>query len=303
MPQDAGILTELLGVFLGLFTAGLARTIPDALDLLRWLAVIEIAMLAIRWGATRQIEAFALAMLIAGVSVVQWMILQWPSLLKWAMNTFVGVGLKAGGDALSVTDFTDPANIANYGLSVTAVIFARLKDYSGISAVLNIPEVFLSGLSAWCVVITYFALACWAFLVIVGFYASGTLAIVLLPFAIFRWGTWLAEKALGFVAAAAIQAMSLAFILSLALPALIRYQPGMNPTLRECFMMLLVAMVLSFMAAGGAAFGFALIHGAPQLSLGQATQYVSNAMSSVIAATHAASSTRAATQPSVGRQG
>src|SRR5438093_6443794 len=126
MPQDTTILTVLLQKFIFVFTAGAARLAPDALMILQALATIELTVMAIWFVATKEIDVIPLALKVAGVAIFAWLILQWPSLTKTLLRFFVRAGLLAGGDAVSETDFTDPGNIALYGLSVTAVVFAHI---------------------------------------------------------------------------------------------------------------------------------------------------------------------------------
>lgn len=295
MPTDPGMLTELLRVFLGLFTAGMARTIPEALTLLRYLAAIEIAMLAVRYSLHRQVDIAGVIMLIFSTTVTAWMISQWPGLIAWLINSFIGVGLMIGGDAITVTDFTDPSMLVDYGFSITAVIFAHLKEYSGLSATLNLPEVFLSGLTALCVVVGYMVVGTWVFLILLGYYAATALTVILLPFAIFRVGAFVAEKALGFVVAAAVQAGGVAIIVGIMLPILVRLQPGLNPSLGACLRMLGGAITLVFLAIGAAFIGRSLTNGVPQLSLNDATRFAGNVVNTVTRVTHAAAGLRAAT--------
>jgi type IV secretion system protein TrbL len=295
VPTDPGMLTELLRIFLAVFTAGQARTIPEALSLLRWLAAIEIGLLALRYSLHRQVDIAGLIMLIFSTTVLAWIISQAAGLTAWLINSLIGIGLFIGGDAISVTDFTDPSMLVDYGFSITAVIFAHLKEYSGLGAVMNLPEVFLSGLTAWCVVIAYMVVGTWVFLILLGYYAATALMVILLPFAIFRVGAFVAEKAFGFVVAAAVQAAGVAMVTGVMLPILVRLQPGMDPSLYHCFRMLGGGIALVFVAVGAGYIGRSLTNGVPQLSLQDATRFAGNMMTTVTRVTQAATAMRAAT--------
>src|SRR5262249_41830880 len=125
--------------------------------------------------------------------VLAWLIQQWPTLTKTLIRSFIQVGIKAGGDAISETDLTNPGNLAAYGLSVTAVIFQHLRDYAGLAVIYNLVEILFSGFAALCVVLAYFVLAIWLFITLLEFYATTAISLILLPFCIFKWTAFLAE--------------------------------------------------------------------------------------------------------------
>jgi type IV secretion system protein TrbL len=267
MPNDPSLLTALLTKFLFVFQGGQQRLVGDALTLLQALAALEIALLGLWYCVTKQLDLVALlskVLLIVGFGVL---VVQWPLLTKTLAKGFVTAGLKAGGDAISETNFTDPGDIAQYGMSVTAVVFAHIRDYGFTDTLKNFPDVLFSGFAALAVVLSYFVLGIWVFIVTLEFYGAAALATILLPFGVCKWTAFLAEKAIASVAAYGVQLLFLAFILSAALPVLVGLQSGMNPDFAAVLRMLLGALTLLFLSWRAGRWAGAILQGAPQFTV------------------------------------
>src|SRR5215831_18799945 len=144
---DPGVITNLLNAYtLVLTDGGFTRLLPDAMWLLRRLALIELVMVALWWGfSSEEALAAALAKMI-WISVFVGIVLNWPYLTHLAMRSFVAVGLKAAGGVLSVQDFSNPARIARFGFEVTAVLSKKIEGYSGLWSIMNLPLMFIEGL-------------------------------------------------------------------------------------------------------------------------------------------------------------
>ena len=291
MGVDPGIMTQLLKSFVFTFSSGGARLVPDALLILGLLAVIELALVGLwlTWGEGQSV-AGAIVKLV-GIAFVAVLIQKWAWLTKVVIDGFIGLGLKAGGDLISITDFTDPGNIAAYGFSVTGTIFDRLMSYTGWQAIQNIPEIVLAGPIALLIVAAYFALAIWIFVTLIEFYAHAAITTVLLPFAISPKVAFLAEKSIAVIFASGMRLLVLSFITAATLPILVAQQPGLNPSLKSILGQLLGAAAICCLAWRADKSSQALLHGAPRLTIQDVVQFAQSARSvagSMGGAAHAA---------------
>jgi type IV secretion system protein TrbL len=296
MPTDVGLLTYLLRAFIQTFTLGSALVISDALALLAALTGLQILLMGIWWLGSRQIDFWGLVLKVVGVNVLAWIITSWASLTRMVLNTFIYFGLKAGGDVISQTDFTNPSNIAQYGMNLAVVVNAHLSgpDYLGMGAVYNLREIFMSGVLGLGITVMYFVLACWIFIVLLEFYGTTAFAVVLIPWGAFEKTAFLAEKTFAWLCASGIQIMGLAFVTSVILPVMVRLQGGMHPTLGDLLTQLLGALALGLLAFRIHKFAHAITSGSPQLTLNDVAQIIQTTIATVNQAATTAVGTREA---------
>lgn len=294
MPHDTGLLTYLLNAFVTSFSLGSALVIQDALGLLGILTGLEILLMAVWFLYSRQIDLMTLVAKVVGVNVLAWIITTWPTLVKMVMNTFVYWGLKAGGDVISETDFSDPSKVAQYGMNVAVVVMQHLSgpDYTGLGAIKNLGEILISGWLGIIIAVLYFVLAIWIFVVVLEVYATTAFSVVLVPWGAFRYTAFLAEKSFSALCASAIQVMGLAFVTSAALPTMVQLQGGGQPTMTSLLTQLLGAMALLFLAWRVHKIAHVITSGSPQLTLNDVAQIVQTTIATVSHATSAAVSFR-----------
>jgi len=282
MPQDTTILTHLLNLFRDAFTMGSARLIPEAWWMLTGFITLEVLLAGIwsLWQRDAQILVTLVAKVVTCV-VLGWFITNWPMLTRAFLRSFMLIGLQAGDNAISETDLTDPGNLALYGMSVTAVVFAHLKSYTGMDALYNIVEILFTGGAALLVVITYFVLGIWVFLILLEFYAVTAFSIFLLPFGMFSKTAFLAEKTFAQVCVSAVQVLALSFVTSTTLPLLMRLQTRINPDFRDVMILLLGAFAMCALAWRANKLALAIAYGAPQLTMQDLTRAIQTTITTV----------------------
>jgi type IV secretion system protein TrbL len=276
MPQNVGLLTFLLRRFIQAFTFGLADIIPEALGLLGLLTGLEILLMGIWWLYSRQMDLGGLVAKVIGVNVLAWIITSWASLTKMLVNTFIQWGLKAGGGTISQADFTDPSNIAQYGMNVAAVINTHLSqpEFTGTGAIMNFWVIMSSGWLGMGIALLYFGLAVWIFIVLLEFYGSTAFSVVLVPWGAFKYTAFLAEKTFAALCACGIQVMALAFVTSVVLPVMVGLQGGMHPTLGDILTQLLGVLALIGLAWRIHKIAHVITSGSPQLTMNDVGQIV-----------------------------
>ena len=272
--MEPGILTSILRSFKLTFELGGERLIPEALLVLGSILALELLLIGVWWVYGQEHNLSGLLAKLMGFFLLMGLILQWKRLTNLAMVGFIELGLKAGGDLISVTDFTDPGNIAGYGFTVTGALFTKLMGYTGADAILNLPEILLASPIGLLIVLTYFALAIWIFVTLLDFYAHAAISTILLPFALNSKVAFLTEKALAVVFASLLRLLVLCFITAATLPILVAQSPGFNTSLRTLFSQLLGALAVAFLAWRADKSAQALLHGAPRLSIADTVQFV-----------------------------
>jgi type IV secretion system protein TrbL len=266
VSADIGIVTKILNALIFVLSGGFGRTLPEALWLMQHLVILEVVLLGAWWALGQQ---EALAQLISKTlwfGALLWFLTAWPSLSLAFVQSLVQVGIQIGGSSITLHEFLDPSAIMQHGLSVIGTIFTRLTSFSGFSAVMNIPELFILGLAAMGIWLAFFILAAQVFIKTIEFYLASTIVVILLPFGAFRHTAFLAEKAFAVVIGSGIGLAVLAVITSLILPFLVTLQVSADPTLYETFTVLTAAGLLGLLAWQAPGMAAGLLAGAPSLS-------------------------------------
>jgi type IV secretion system protein TrbL len=234
--------------------------------LLRTLVALELVIVALWWALTQEEALVAFLPKVLWISAFIYVVTQWSTLTKAVVDSFILTGLRAGGGGLTPRDFTDPSTIAAYGLQVTAVIFARIASFSGLGAIKNLPEIFLAGLSALGIVLAFFVMAIQVFITLLEFYLVSALALVLVPFGVYRHTAFLAERAFGMILAFGIKLMVLACITSAMLPVLVTLNLPADPSFKDILSLLLASLALAMLTWHAPSIAAGMMAGAPSLT-------------------------------------
>jgi type IV secretion system protein TrbL len=279
--MEPTVLTSLLKSFSFTFTSGGARIVPDALVLLGLIAIVELALIGLWWAWGTERDLTGLVVKIIAIGCVAVLIKQWHMLTHLLVDGFIQIGLKAGGDVISLSDFTDPGNIAAYGFSVTGALFTRLLDYTGWDAMKNLPEIILGAPVSLLIILAYFGLAVWIFVTLIDFYAHAAITTILLPFAINAKVAFVAEKAIAAIFASGVRLLVLSFITAATLPVLVAQQPGLNPTIRSMLGQLLGAFAVCVLAWRADKSAQGLLHGAPNLAIADVARFATTTFANI----------------------
>ncbi len=268
MPTDPGVLTELLNNFLSVFSLGFGRIMPDARWLLSTLALIEVILAALWWAFKREDAVVAFLQHTLWIGFFIYLVTQWPTIVNVISDSFATVGLRAGGNALSLTDFLDPSQIAHLGVVATAPIFNHLGAWGFLTN--NIADVIISGLSGLIILLAFFIMAIQVFITVLEFYIGAVLALILVPFGVNRHTAFMAERAFGLVIAFGIKLMVLGFITSATFPVLSAFTLPADPPLGEVFSMMLASLAIAFLMWHAPSMATGLLAGSPSLTAGTA---------------------------------
>ncbi len=269
----ASLLGKLLEAFLHVLSAGMIRSIPDMLWLLKMLATMEVSLAVLAWYNAQAVAFERLVWKLVGVFFLMAIVDGWKWWIDHVRDGFIEMGLFIGDNAISRADFTDPGNIIDFGFSVTALIFQRIKELSWFS---HGGEIFLSGLSAWVTVIFYIVMSAAVFKAILEYYIVCACGIFLVPFMSFEKTAFIGERVFGTIIAHAVRLMLLALLLNIALPILYTFKLPNDPQWQEVLLLFSASGVLAILAVGAQSMASGFIHGTPTLGWHSLTHGITN---------------------------
>jgi type IV secretion system protein TrbL len=254
---------QLLNAFIFTLSGSYARTGPEVLWLLQQFATIELTLAAIAWLLYRQNWMAAMVWKLLGFAFLAWLLTEWPRVTQWLRDGFIEAGLLVGGNVLTITDITDPGNIVDFGLSVTALLIHKLGQ---LSLLYYGFEIIIGGMAALLIILFYAIVGVHVFKALLEYYIASACLIFLVPFLAHEKTAPFAERVFGTFLAHAMRLLVYAAILSIALPILHTYQLSMDPTFGETVMLLSASLLFFTIALSAPAMASGLIQGAPVLS-------------------------------------
>jgi type IV secretion system protein TrbL len=294
MPTTAeGIMGKLLQAFLLVLSGGYSNLLSEAWWLFTAMATLELVACGLLWAFSEYAVIEHLIWKVLAISVTAWLISIWPTLVEAAIKGFIHAGIVAAGQGVvwTVQDFYNPGNIATFGWNAVAVIFKKINDTTGFRAVVDLPYLLTLGVAAWMIVGCYMIIAIAVFVAIVEFYFVSVLALLLMPFSLFRHTAFLAQGVLTMIGSHAVRLLVLAFLTAVMLPVMYTMAPPKDPGFDVTVVFLFGSVtVLAFVLhaptiANGLVFGYPVMHGGH--ILGAAGQSASAAALATRAATTA----------------
>src|SRR5208283_3172428 len=269
---DSHILTNLLKDFANIFSAGVGNIMGDAKWLLGTLMAIDL-ILAIIMNLDDGDHLKTLFNKILKYGFFIWIVVDYRNLVKMVLDSFTMIGLKAGGGGLSLSLLTDPSAISEYGLSVSAPIFNYMNSLGGIDTIMNLPKIMISGLTGLLIIACFFIVGIQFFITYLEFYIIATVALILIPFGVNRYTSFLGEKAIGAVISFGIKLMVLSFIASAAIPLIATWALPNPPLVEDCFHLLLGSLAIAMLAWHVPNLAAGLLSGYPSLHAGSAAGF------------------------------
>ncbi|MBT1077216.1 P-type conjugative transfer protein TrbL [Geobacter grbiciae] len=267
MGTDSGILTTLLNTFSSAFTGGYGQIFGDAWSLLGILAALELTIAAVWWALTESDALKELLRLCIKVGFFIFVVTKYDWLIDKVISGFINTGLKAGGSG-SISLIKDPSAIVDYGLTVTEPIFQHIQNYGAVDTLANLPDVIMTGLAGLLVLLAFFALAIQVFITYLEFYLIAVLSLILIPFGVFKYTSFITEKVFGAIISFGIRLMVLSFIVSVSRPVLAGLNLPPDPPLQKIMIMFLAVVAIAMLAWHAPGIAGGLLAGSPSLTAG-----------------------------------
>src|ERR1700720_3647720 len=270
-----GVIDRFLGVFTQYIDSGFGLVQGDV----RWLAgvliAIDITLAGLFWAMAPDEDVLArLIKKTLYIGVFAFIIGNFNNLAEVIFNSFAGLGLKAGGGALSPAQLLQPGRLAPVGIDAGKPILDSISTLVGFIAIFqNFVQIVIL-LMAWLiVVISFFIMAIQLFVSLIEFKLTTLAGFVLVPFGLFGRTAFLAEKVLGNVVSSGVKILVLAVIVGIGTTLFGEFTQGFGgnqPTLDDALALVLAALSLLGLGIFGPGIATGLTAGAPQLGAGAA---------------------------------
>ncbi|MER8610931.1 P-type conjugative transfer protein TrbL [Mesorhizobium sp. M0028] len=273
--NDTGVIDRFLETFTRYIDSGFGLLGGEVAFLTSTLIVIDITIAGLfwAWGADEDV-LHRLVKKTLYIGFFAFIIGNFNRLAGIVFESFSGLGLKAGGSALSGSALLQPGRVAQVGIDAGNPILEAASQLMGyVSFFENFVQIVVL-MIAWAIVlIAFFLLAVQIFVTLVEFKLTTLAGFVLLPFALFNRTAFLAEKVLGNIVASGVKILVLAVIVGIGSGLFGEFTHGFGaeqPTITDALSLVLGALSLMGLSIFGPGIATGLVSGAPQLGAGAA---------------------------------
>lgn len=279
------MLTDMLNIFMQKGIDAIALITPLALGLYGTLVLLDFAWTWIQIvlnNGDNMFKTFVNKTVRYGIYF--YIIKNYKMILDQILNSFIKVGLVAGGNTLSKADATDPTYIMNLGYQLMDKMYSFRDLVNQDNGVVNLIIAAAKGELTVAKLFPNFFFWLVSFLIFIAFaliaiqicitwietYFITSIAVIFLPFAVFRPMAFLAEKAVGAVIGCGAKLMMLLFVIGVSFPILESWQVTGDPNTYESLKLLTCAGTIAFLCWQAPAMTASLMNGSPSLTTGGA---------------------------------
>ncbi|ARP64311.1 P-type conjugative transfer protein TrbL [Mesorhizobium sp. WSM1497] len=273
--NDTGVIDRFLETFTRYIDSGFGLLGGEVAFLTSTLIVIDITLAGLfwAWGADEDL-LHRLVKKTLYIGFFAFIIGNFNRLAGIIFESFSGLGLKAGGSALSGSALLQPGRVAQVGIDAGNPILEAASQLMGyVSFFENFVQIAVL-MIAWAIVlIAFFILAVQIFVTLIEFKLTTLAGFVLIPFALFSRTAFLAEKVLGNIVASGVKILVLAVIVGIGSGLFGEFTRGFGaeqPTITDALSLVLGALSLMGLSIFGPGIATGLVSGAPQLGAGAA---------------------------------
>ncbi|ESX79393.1 P-type conjugative transfer protein TrbL [Mesorhizobium sp. LSHC414A00] len=273
--NDTGVIDRFLETFTRYIDSGFGLLGGEVAFLTSTLIVVDITLAGLfwAWGADEDVM-HRLVKKTLYIGFFAFIIGNFNRLAGIVFESFSGLGLKAGGSALSGSALLQPGRVAQVGIDAGNPILEAASQLMGyVSFFENFVQIAVL-MIAWAIVlIAFFILAVQIFVTLIEFKLTTLAGFVLIPFALFSRTAFLAEKVLGNIVASGVKILVLAVIVGIGSGLFGEFTRGFGaeqPTITDALSLVLGALSLMGLSIFGPGIATGLVSGAPQLGAGAA---------------------------------
>lgn len=273
--HDLSVIDRFLAAFVAYIDSGFGLLGGDVAFLTSTLIGIDITLAGLFWsmGADGDIIGrFLKKILYVGAFAL--ILGNFAMLADIVFRSFAGLGLTAGGGALSAEDLLKPGRLAGTGFEAAWPLLDQASQLMGFASFFDNFLTIAVLLLAWAIVIAaFFILSVQMFVTIIEFKLTSLAGFILVPFALWGRTAFLAERVLGNVVASGIKVMVLGVIVGIGsgfFAAFTTALGGHEPDIGEAMSLVLASMALFGLGIFGPGIASGLVGGAPQLGMGAA---------------------------------
>lgn len=261
-------MNTLLTTFLAPLISAYANLIDEARWVLAFFITLEMIFFGLWWalGADNRIVDGIKKILKFGFWI--WLVTNFPTIIDWVIQSFITAGFRAVSFAGPASVLMDPSALFNNYFVAADPIFKVIDSL----AWYNLGAIILFGLSLLILLIAYLIMAAQVFLTVIEFYIICAVCLIILPFGVFRYTSFLGEKAIGALISYGVKFMTLALLLGLTNPVFASLVPPSNPDLNTCFSVAAASLLLGFLFWNAPGVAAGLLAGTPSLTASTAVR-------------------------------
>jgi len=212
--MDPSSVNSFLDRFLAVANSGFGLIQGDVTYVLNALIVISIVLAGAQWALAQEAPLAPFFRKVLFVSFFAFLINNWNFLATAINQSGAMLGLRAGGDGLTMAELHNPGRVGQIGVELFGRTAALAEGMNIITDFFAMMTIFLA---AFFVMLGFFVLALQLFVVLIAFKLGSLVAFVALPWGVFNGTAWVAERPLGWVVGSAMRLFVLAFVASVSI--------------------------------------------------------------------------------------
>ncbi|BAM05426.1 type IV secretion system protein [Phycisphaera mikurensis] len=214
--NDVSGINVFLNQFLQTVDTGFGLLSAPSESLMEVLLLLNVVTAAFFWMFGTDVSAGQIARRIVSTGVLIWIVRQWDYLTWIVYSSFASGGLRAGGSTLTTEQFLNPGAVAQRGVTILERIAEKMGSLSGPAAFFwNFIEIASLGFAWVAVLAAFFILAIGIFFAVLIFQVGSLLALLTMPFALFKPTAWIAERPVAWVFSSGLRVASMALVVGL----------------------------------------------------------------------------------------
>jgi type IV secretion system protein TrbL len=273
--DDLNVIDRFLAAFIQYIDSGFGLLGGDVAFLTTVLVGIDITLAGLFWamgGESDIVGRFLRKILYVGAFAL--ILGRFSTLADILFRSFAGLGLTAGGGAMSADDLLRPGYVAGTGFDAARPLLDQAAELMGFMSFFENFLTIAVLVIAWLFVIfAFFILAIQLFVTIIEFKLTALAGFVLVPFALWNRTSFLAERVLGNVVSSGIKVMVLAVIVGIGSGFFSEFAgavKGKEADLVQAMSLVLASLAILGLGIFGPGIASGLVAGAPQLGAGAA---------------------------------
>ena len=272
---DLSVIDRFMDVFIRYIDSGFGLLNGDVAFLSSTLIGIDVTLAALFWVMGGEDNILGrLIKKILYVGAFAFIINHFSSLSDITFRSFAGLGITAGGGAISAGDLLKPGRLAGTGFEAAFPLLEQAASLLGFTSFFDNILTILILLIAWLlVIVSFFVLAIQMFVTIIEFKLTSLAGFILVPFALWNRTSFLAERVLGNVVSSGIKVMVLGVIIGIGSGFFADFTSalgGQEPDIGQAMSLVLASLSLLGLGIFGPGIASGLVAGAPQLGAGSA---------------------------------
>jgi type IV secretion system protein TrbL len=272
---DLNVIDRFMAAFVQYIDSGFGLLRGDVAFLSSTLIGIDITLAGLFWamgGENDVIGRFLKKILYVGAFA--FIIGSFPTLADIIFKSFAGLGITAGGGAISADQLLKPGFIASTGFDAAKPLLDQVSQLVGPVAFFENFLTIAVLMIAWLfIILAFFILSIQLFITIIEFKLTTLAGFILVPFALWNRTAFLAERVLGNVVSSGIKVMVLAVIVGIGSGFFSEFKAaagGGQPDLMGAMSLVLASLAMLGLGIFGPGIASGLVAGAPQLGAGAA---------------------------------